>query len=153
MSRPLKCRRVTYLPEITYFKPAGIPLRDLEEMILSVEEVEALRLKDLEGMEQEEAADIMNISRPTFQRILVNARKKIAEAILNGKAISIKGGNYEMAFQRFRCRSGHEWSLERAVNILPGLCPTCSSSEVKPLLTGDSGQPIKRRQYRNPINQ
>jgi len=85
------------MPGVTYFKPAGIPLRSLEEIHLSVEEAEAIHLKDLEGLEQEEAAEIMNISRSTFQRVLSSARKKIADALLNGKALRIAGGNYELA--------------------------------------------------------
>ena len=85
------------MPETTYFKPAGIPLRILEEVCLSVEEVEAIRLKDMEGLEQEPCADKMNISRPTFQRVLNSARQKIAEALLKGKAIRIDGGNFEIA--------------------------------------------------------
>jgi predicted DNA-binding protein (UPF0251 family) len=97
MPRPPKCRRVEFLPNVTYFKPAGIPLRALEDVCLSVEEAEAVRLKDLEGLEQEQSAERMNISRPTFQRVLASARQKIADAILNGKAIRIEGGNFEMA--------------------------------------------------------
>jgi predicted DNA-binding protein (UPF0251 family) len=97
MPRPLKCRRVAFLPEATYFKPAGIPLRLLDEVILSVEEAEAIRLKDLEGLEQEQGAEKMNISRPTFQRVLASARQKIADALLNGRAIRIEGGNFEVA--------------------------------------------------------
>ena len=80
MSRPQKCRRVAFLPNVTYFKPAGIPLRALEEVLLSLEEAEAVRLKELEEMEQEEGARRMNISRPTFQRILASARQKMADA-------------------------------------------------------------------------
>jgi predicted DNA-binding protein (UPF0251 family)/predicted Fe-Mo cluster-binding NifX family protein len=85
------------MPDVTYFKPAGIPLRVLEEIDLSIEEAEALRLKDLEGLEQEQGAEKMNISRPTFQRVLATARKKVADALLNGKAIKIGGGNFEVA--------------------------------------------------------
>ena len=96
MSRPFKCRRVEFLPDVTYFKPAGIPLRDLEEVCMSVEEAEALRLKDLEGLEQEQGAEKMNISRPTFQRVLASARQKVADALLNGKAIRIEGGNFQV---------------------------------------------------------
>src|SRR3989304_1376829 len=103
MSRTPKCRRVEFLPDVTYFKPAGIPLRDLKEVRLSIEEAEALRLKDLEGLEQEQGAEKMNISRPTFQRVLASARKKMADALLNGKAIRIEGGNFEVASSRFRC--------------------------------------------------
>jgi predicted DNA-binding protein (UPF0251 family) len=108
MPRPPKCRRVALLPGVTYFKPAGIPLKALEEVCLSVEEAEAIRLKDLEGMEQEEGAAKMNISRPTFQRILASARRKVAEALLKGKAIRIEGGNFEMSPVSFRCVDGHE---------------------------------------------
>jgi predicted DNA-binding protein (UPF0251 family) len=134
MSRPLKCRRVAFMPGVTYFKPAGIPLRALEEVRLSVEEAEAVRLKDLEGLEQEEGAKKMNISRPTFQRILASVRQKIADALLNGKAIRIEGGNFEMSPLRFKCASGHEWDVpfEVAVNIPPHLCPTCNTSEIMP---------------------
>ena len=97
MSRPPKCRRVAFLPGATYFKPAGIPLRALEEVRLSIEEAEAIRLKDLEELEQEQGAERMNISRPTFQRVLASAREKIADALLHGKAIRIEGGNFEVA--------------------------------------------------------
>jgi len=135
MSRPLTCRRVAFLPNVTYFKPAGIPLRALEEVRLSVEEAEAIRLKDLEGLEQEQGAERMNISRPTFQRVLASARQKIANALLNGKAIRIQGGNYEMAPHRFRCLNGHEWVVpfETTVSAPPEFCPVCSTSDIIPL--------------------
>ena len=138
MPRPPKCRRVAFLPNVTYFKPAGIPLRDLEEVQLSVEEAEAIRLKDLEGLEQEEGAERMNISRPTFQRVLASARQKIADALLNGKAISIEGGSFEMAFSRFKCLNGHEWEVpfEIMTSAPPQLCPTCNTSSIEPLLAG-----------------
>lgn len=97
MPRPFKQRRVFYIPEVTYFKPAGIPLRILEESRLSVEEVEAIRLKDLDGLEQEECAGKMNISRQTFQRVLGSARRNIADALFNGKAIRVEGGNFEIS--------------------------------------------------------
>jgi predicted DNA-binding protein (UPF0251 family) len=96
MPRPRLCRRVKFLPETTYFKPAGIPLRKLEEVVLTVDEFEAVRLKDLEGLEQTEASDRMKISQPTFFRLLDSARKKIADAIVNGKAIKIEGGSYKI---------------------------------------------------------
>jgi predicted DNA-binding protein (UPF0251 family)/predicted Fe-Mo cluster-binding NifX family protein len=102
MARPLKCRRVEFLPNTTYFKPAGIPLKDLEEVVISIEEVEAIRLKDLEGLEQEEGAEKMNISRPTFQRVLASARQKVADALLNGKAMRIEGGNFEIALGQIK---------------------------------------------------
>ena len=96
MVRPRLCRRILAEPNVTYFKPRGIPLMQLEEVILSVEEFEAVRLKDLEGLEQGVCAKKMNISQPTFHRLVISARKKIADAIINGKAIKIEGGNYKL---------------------------------------------------------
>ncbi|MBN1368865.1 MAG: DUF134 domain-containing protein [Dehalococcoidaceae bacterium] len=97
MPRPHKCRHIGFMPDVTYFKPQGIPMRFLEEVSLSFEEIEAVRLKDMEGLEQEQAAVRMQISRPTFQRILASARNKIATAILNGNAIRIEGGHYKVS--------------------------------------------------------
>ena len=135
MSRPPKCRRVEFLPDVTYFKPAGIPLRVLEEVLLSLEEAEAIRLKDLEGLEQEEGAQRMKVSRPTFQRILASARQKMADALLHGKAIRIEGGNFEMVRYRFRCLNGHEWDVpsEVVAGRTPELCPTCSTASITPI--------------------
>lgn len=132
MPRPIKWRRVGFVPEVTYFKPAGIPLRGLEEVKLSVEEVEAIRLKDLEGLEQEECAGKMNISRPTFHRVLESARKKVAEALLQGKAIRIEGGNFQLAWRRFSCPRGHQWDIpfEKIIAGSPGRCPHCSASGI-----------------------
>ena len=127
------------MPGVTYFKPAGIPLRALEEIRLTVEEAEAIRLKDLEGLEQEEGAEKMNISRPTFQRVLASARKKMAEALLNGKAIRIEGGNFEIAHRRFRCQRGHEWDVEIPAGNPPALCPTCSTPAIQPVLPAGLG--------------
>ena len=87
------------MPNFTYFKPAGIRMTELEEVVLTVDEFEAVRLKDLEGLEQEEVAKKMDISQPTLHRLLLSARKKIAEAIVKGKAIKIEGGVYTMAGQ------------------------------------------------------
>ena len=96
MPRPRLCRRVRFQPNITYFKPAGVRMVGLEESILTVDEFEAVRLKDLQGLEQEEAAEKMGISQPTFHRLLLSARKKIADAIVHGKAIKIEGGVYKI---------------------------------------------------------
>jgi len=130
--RPPRCRRVGFVPEVTYFKPAGIPLRKLEEVSLSVEEVEAIRLKDFEGLEQEECAEKMNISRTTFQRLLGSARQKIAQALLNGNAIRIGGGNFEMAMYRYRCLEGHEWDIpsDMGTEETPEICPTCNTTSI-----------------------
>ena len=132
VGRPTKWRRVDCTPETTYFKPAAIPARILEEVCLSIEETEAIRLKDLEGLEQAECARRMNISRPTFHRILVSARTKIADALLNGKAIRIAGGNFEMAMRRFKCAGGHEWDVPFEIMLAghPQLCPICDSPNI-----------------------
>ncbi len=100
MPRPRRRRRIWFEPEITYFKPAGIRLADLEEVNLTREELEAIRLKDYENLEQKKAAEKMNISQPTFNRVLVSARRKIAKALVDGKSIRIKGGDFKMAMPR-----------------------------------------------------
>ena len=135
MGRPPKWRRVAFIPEITYFKPAGISSGPLEEVCLSVEEAEAVRLKDWEGMGQEQCADKMNISRQTFQRVLGAARRKVADALLHGKAIRIEGGNFQPALQRFRCLAGHEWDVpfEAMTALPPRLCPRCRTPDILPL--------------------
>jgi len=96
MPRPRRCRRVLCEPGFTYFKPAGVRISELEDSVLTVDEYEAIRLKDLQGLGQEQAAKKMNVSQPTFHRLLLSARKKISDAIVNGKAIRIQGGTYKM---------------------------------------------------------
>lgn len=135
VGRPVKWRRVSLLPRASYFKPTAVPLYLLDEVQLAVEELEALRLKDLEGLEQEECAQQMNVSRPTFQRVLNSARRKVADALINGKAIKVEGGNFELAWRRFRCGNGHEWEVpfETLVVAPPRLCPACHSPGIVPL--------------------
>ena len=96
MVRPKRCRKVGFQPNVTYFKPAGIRMRELEETVISVDEFEAIRLKDFQGFEQEDCAKKMDISQPTFHRLILSARKKIADSIVNGKALRIEGGNFEI---------------------------------------------------------
>src|SRR4030042_2943468 len=100
MPRPRICRRVMGAPGFTYFKPAGVRMAKLADSVLTVDEYEAIRLKDLEGLEQEEAAKRMNISQPTFHRLLFSARKKTTDAIVNGEALKIEGGDYKMVSPR-----------------------------------------------------
>ena len=95
MARPRLCRRIRFSPDVTYFKPAGIRMIELEESIVTFDEFEAVRLKDLEELEETEAAKKMNLSQPTFNRLVRQARKKIADAIVHGKAIRIEGGNFK----------------------------------------------------------
>jgi len=89
MPRPLKPRCIRFRPDVTYFKPQGIPLHFLEEVALDIDELEALRLCDFKNLDQIIAAKQMKISQSTLQRILSSARKKIAQAIIQGKAIKI----------------------------------------------------------------
>lgn len=97
MPRPINCRRVAQLPQVNYYKPRGIPLALLQQTTLTVDELEAIRLADLQGLYQEQAAEKMNISRQTLGRILESAHKKIADALVNGKALSIQGGSVKLA--------------------------------------------------------
>jgi predicted DNA-binding protein (UPF0251 family) len=94
MARPKKHRWVCCEPSVTFFKPRGIPMTELQEVCLTVEELEALRLRHLEGLDQEPTAAKMGISQPTLHRIVVSAHKKIADALVNGKALKIEGGTY-----------------------------------------------------------
>ncbi len=90
MPRPKACKRIRFDPRVYYFKPQGIPLRELKEVFLHAEEVEALRLKNVEGLNQVECAEKMGVSQSTFQRILSSAHKKTSKALIEGKAIRIK---------------------------------------------------------------
>jgi len=94
MARPKKCRIVGELPEITYFKPRGVPIRYLKEYNLTIDELESIKLADFMQLDQEKASEKMGVSRQTFGRILNEARKKIAQAIITGGAIRIEGGNF-----------------------------------------------------------
>lgn len=92
MSRPFCCRRIAGRPAASVFKPLGIPVVELDEVVMSLDEFEAMRLADLDGLYQEEAAEQMAISRTTFSRIIDSAHRKIADAIVHGKALRIEGG-------------------------------------------------------------
>ena len=100
MPRPRLHRRIRFWPGVTYFKPAGIRLAELHEVVLTMGEFEAIRLCDLEDISQKDAAKKINVSQPTLQRMLASARKKIADALANGKSIRIEGGEYKMVAPR-----------------------------------------------------
>lgn len=89
MTRPKRERRIRFDPEITYFKPRGVPLSILKQTDISLDELEAIRLKYLKDMNNEEGAKEMNISGSTFQRLIVSGIKKITESLIKGKAIKI----------------------------------------------------------------
>jgi len=118
MGRPKKCRWVETAPGVTFFKPRGIPLRDLELAVITVDELEAMRLADYLEMTQEEVAQKMQVSRPTVTRMLARAHRTVAEALVHGKAICIQGGDYRLGQQ---CGSCGQWAEVRGGES----CPTC----------------------------
>lgn len=113
MPRPPKCRFVSAEPRAVLFKPAGIPARDLELTVLPLDGFEAIRLVDQEGLEQEEAARRLGVSRPTVTRILQRARRCVAEAIVNGRALLIEGGPVEQRIGPCRRRHGGRGGQQR----------------------------------------
>lgn len=90
MGRPIKERCINCVPVASYFKPVGIPMRDLDEIVLAMDELEAMRLTDLEGLYQADAAERMGVSRQTIGNILNSVHRKVADALLNGKALRIR---------------------------------------------------------------
>ncbi len=131
MVRPVINRKVRYKPEVSYFKPRGIPMLDLSEVILGVDEREAIRLADFEGLSHEEGGQHMGVSRATFGRILKNARKTVSDAIINGKAINVQGGHYEIVISPriFKCKAcDYEWEEEPGTGLPVG-CPSCNSDK------------------------
>jgi uncharacterized protein len=104
--RPFCPRRIAGRPGAPVFKPAGIPMRELEEVVMTLDEFEALRLADLEGLYQEQAAERMNVSRPTFGRVIDSAHRKLADALVHAKALRIEGGPVELG--RRRCCRVHD---------------------------------------------
>ncbi len=134
MARPTKWRRIDKLPLVLRFHPSGSD-QSSEENVLKLEELEAIRLKDLEGLEQEACAKQMEVSRPTFQRILLSAREKVTDSLVHGKAIRIDGGHYTRSICPVRCLDcGKEWSeslerIEQDAN-LASRCPKCHSAHL-----------------------
>lgn len=129
MARPVKCRKVKFLPETTQFLAKSKNKEDIKEIVLKVEELEAMRLKDIQNLTQQECADLMGISRQTFQNIIDKAREKIAIALTEGHSISIKGGNYAYSHCRIKCKScdkTYEIQFTRDKEI----CPKCHSKKV-----------------------
>jgi len=134
MVRPLNSRHIGCQPGSRYFKPRGVPLSDLEEVVLTMDEFEAIRLADLEGLYQEKAAEKMKISRQTFGRIAESAHRKVAEALVKGKALKIEGGEISMAsdtaVRKFTCYDcQHSWELPYGTGR-PDTCPSCKGENI-----------------------
>ena len=132
MARPKQSRRVAFLPDRNYFKPRGISLSLLKEVILTVDEFEAIRLADLGHLYQQQAAKKMNVSRQTFGRIIESAHRKVAEALVKGKALRIEGGDFETAeMRKFRCLDcEHLWESPCGKGG-PSRCPSCKSGNIQ----------------------
>lgn len=137
MARPKKCRMVDAAPGVRLFKPQGIPARQLEEIYLSFEGYEALRLTDLEGLRQNEAAERMQISRQTFGRVLAEARRAVTETIVKGLVLRIEGGDYRTA------DDGPEppaaWRHPEAPMRVPGPTPQGKRREMHKIAVSSAG--------------
>ena len=136
MARPTKWRRIEHIPVIPYFVPSDTNVDEMPANVLKLEELEAIRLKDLVGLEQGECAERMEVSRPTFQHILITAREKVADSLINGKMIRIEGGNFTRNICSIHCKDcGKEWkeSFEHLETIKCGnyTCPDCASSHTR----------------------
>jgi uncharacterized protein len=131
MPRPHICRRIGVRPRCARFKPAGIPARNLDTVRLGLDEVEALRLGDLLGLYQAEAAEEMGVSRPTFGRLIGEARRKVADALLNGKSLHFEGGVVTMIRERtFVCHDcGHEMTAPCGTPR-PEVCAVCGKASL-----------------------
>lgn len=135
MPRPKSNRIVHEPPIFTDFKPIGVKGFSLVQVQLSIDEFEAIRLADYEGLSQEEAAEEMEISRPTFTRLIENARKKIADFIINGKVLNIDGGNIHFRNNIIKCQScGHMFRINFNEEIKQ--CPSCQSENILNLAGG-----------------
>lgn len=145
MPRPHCCRRVQGHPTATIFKPAGIPAGDLTTIVMTLDEFEAIRLADREGLYQAQAAEQMGVSRATFGRIIESARRKVAEILVHGHALAIEGGPVQ-AGQETDCH--HGWSD-------PVACPRCQDLAKSPSGSFPSSGPApagcrgRRRRCRN----
>lgn len=128
--RPIR-RLVAGLPPADLFKPAGVPMRQLETVELAVDELEAMRLVDHEGLSHEEAAHYLGVSRQTVGRVVESARRKVADALLGGKALAIGGGAYDLASSARCCDDcGARWAVSDDAAGSGDTCPSCGSASV-----------------------
>lgn len=132
MARPQKRRIVSCDPSANYFKPRGIPLHQIEEVRLTIDQMEAIRLADLEGLSQQDAGKKMGVSRATFGRIVQSARKIVAEALVQGKAILLEGGNCQLDVEkrRFGCQACNFIWEGGCGTGRPEKCPKCGHKVV-----------------------
>ena len=130
MPRPCKLRRVSCNSQAMNFRPGSIQDNVIEPVILSRDELEAIRLADFEGLYQEHAAERMKISRQTFGNIISSAHKKVADFLINSKSLSVEGGKVEIDSCRFICgECRHSWSI-RCGTEKPKECPACKGIDI-----------------------
>ena len=131
MPRPKCFRKIGCMPDVKYFKPKGIPSSSLEEVILTLDEFESIKLADFEEMYQEQAALKMNISRQTFGRIVDSAHKKIADVLIHGKALKIEGGTIEIGKPvKIRCETCSQLFENSIAPEIPIDCPRCKCEKI-----------------------
>ena len=133
-------RKIDRPPRMEGYKPFGVPMRELESVIMSIEEFEALRLADYEDLTQQEAAGRMNISRPTFTRLYDKARKNVAKAFVEGKAILIRGGTFLSNEYWYRCNDCHE------TIVSPSSETSCNKCNSENIVRIDSQTEVSTRQ-------
>ncbi|MEW6388020.1 MAG: DUF134 domain-containing protein [Thermodesulfobacteriota bacterium] len=134
MPRPKKCRWVERVPGVTFFKPQGIPLRHLEHVVITVDELEALRLSDHLSFSHEEVAKQMQVSRPTITRMLARAHRTVADALVHGKAIRIEGGDYQLENLGPGCpKCGFRGEAFKN-GELPAVCSNCDAQDREPTI-------------------
>ncbi len=133
MPRPMKCRRIDFIPSVLEFIPQGNIDLCNDTVTLSLEELETIRLIDIEGLDQEQSSLKMEISRGTLQRILNSARNKVADSLINGKKLVINGGNYSISECIYICNhcdykyKNENYNLNNSIVI----CPKCNSQDYK----------------------
>jgi len=126
----MKCRKVDFLPHTDAFLPESKDGEQKSEYVLKIEELEAMRLKDIEGFSQEECAKKMNVSRQTFQKIIDEARKKIALALINGAGIRIGGGSFVTKKCKIQC-TDCGYTYEPSFEDDKVGCPKCGSRKIQ----------------------
>lgn len=132
MRGPYRKRRVQRPPQFSNFKPSGIPRKYLDSIELTVDEFEAIRLADYLQKDHAEAAEMMQISRPTFTRLIQQARRKLATAIIEGMELVIIGGNIDFEHTLYRCNDCGE-VIQESPDTIDEDCPGCGSKNVEDL--------------------
>ena len=130
MPRPKRKRLIELPPLVDGFKPFGVPISDLEPIILLYEEYEAMRLTDYEGLHQEAAAEKMNVSRPTFTRIYERARQSVAKAFVEGKVIMIEGGDFHSTNNWYKCNACNKLNISKKELVE---CNYCEAENLRQL--------------------